>query len=141
MTRPIALLLLLAASLGAVDTADLVRAASTGWRQAAIQKDAAGLQRFLADDMIYSHADGKSQTKAEYIAAVLAAGRYESFTESDTKIRVYGKTAVLNGFVEVKTLNQPAYRVNTLEVYVENNGQWQMTAHQSVRLPVANQKK
>ena len=80
MTRPIALLLLLAASLGAVDTADLVRAASTGWRQAAIQKDAAGLQRFLADDMIYSHADGKSQTKAEYIAAVLAAGRYATLT-------------------------------------------------------------
>jgi ketosteroid isomerase-like protein len=131
---------MLAATLAAADPADMVRAASAGWRQAAIKKDAAGLQRFLADDMIYSHANGNSQTKAEYIAAVLSTGRYESFTESNTKIRVYGKTAVLNGFVEVKTLNQPAYRVNTLEVYVENNGQWQMTAHQSVRLPNANPK-
>jgi len=42
--------------------------------------------------------------------------------------------AVLSGFVDVKQLNQPAYRVHTLEVYVENNGQWQMTAHQSVRI-------
>jgi ketosteroid isomerase-like protein len=140
MTRMTAVLLITAACLAAADPADLVREASTGWRQAAIKKDAAGLQRFLADDMIYSHADGKSQTKAEYIAAVVANGRYESFTESNTKIRVYGKTAVLNGFVEVKTLNQPPYRVNTLEVYVENNGQWQMTAHQSVRLPNASPK-
>jgi hypothetical protein len=40
----------------------------------------------------------------------------------------------LKGFVEVKVANQPAYRVNTLEVYVENKGQWQMTAHLSVRI-------
>jgi len=35
---------------------------------------------------------------------------------------------VLRGFVDVKMANQPAYRVHTLEVYVENNGQWQMAA-------------
>jgi len=34
----------------------------------------------------------------------------------------------------VKQINQPAYRVHTLEVYVESNRQWQMAAHQSVRI-------
>ena len=125
---------MMAALLSAADPTDAVRDASNGWRQAAIKKDAAGLQRYLADDMIYNHSDGKAQNKTEYIAAVLATGRYESFTDSNTKIRIYGRTAVLSGYVDVKTLNQPAYRVHTLEVYVENNGQWQMTAHQSVRI-------
>jgi hypothetical protein len=125
---------MLAASLPAADPAQAVIEASKGWRLAAIQKDAAGLQRYLADDMIYNHSDGHAQSKPEYIIAVVGSGRYESFTDSDTKIRVYGKTAILSGFVDVKQINQPAYRVHTLEVYVENNGQWQMTAHQSVRI-------
>jgi hypothetical protein len=134
MMRLFPILVMLAASLPAADPAPAVIEASRGWRQAAIQKDAAGLQRYLADDMIYNHSDGHAQSKPEYIAAVVGSGRYESFTDSDTKIRVYGKTAILSGFVDVKQTNQPAYRVHTLEVYVENNGQWQMTAHQSVRI-------
>jgi ketosteroid isomerase-like protein len=133
------MLCLLTASLSGADPADAVRAASAGWRQAAIKKDAAALERFLADDLAYSHADGHTQTKAEYIAAVLRSGRYESFTDSDTKVQVYGRAAVLRGFVDVKTTNQPSYRVHTLEVYVENNGQWQMAAHQSVRVNNARQ--
>jgi hypothetical protein len=132
---------MLAASLPGADPAQAVIEASKGWRQAAIQKDAAGLQRYLADDMIYNHSDGHEQNKSEYIAAVVRSGRYESFTDSDTKIRVYRKTAVLRGFVDVKQINQPAYRVHTLEVYVENNGQWQMTAHQSVRITPPGGKK
>lgn len=141
MTRQIAVLSLLTASLFAADSADAVKAASEGWRQAAIKKDAAGLQRFLADDLAYSHADGHTQTKAEYIAAVIRSGHYESFTDSETKIQVYGRAAVLRGFVDVKTANQPTYRVHTLEVYVENNGQWQMAAHQSVRINNPSTKK
>jgi len=46
----------------------------------------------------------------------------------------------LGGFVDVKMVNQPSYRVLTLEVYVENNGQWQMAAHQSVRINSQNTK-
>ena len=139
MIRLIAMLCLLTASLLGADPADAVRAASSGWRQGAIKKDAGALERFLADDLAYSHADGHTQTKAEYIAAVLRSGRYESFTESDTKVQVYGRAAVLRGFVDVKVMNQPPYRVHTLEVYVENNGQWQMAAHQSVRINNARQ--
>src|SRR5690242_19568907 len=120
MMRLFALLVILASFLGAADPADAVIQASKGWRQAAIEKDAAGLQRYLADDMIYNHANGHAQNKSEYIDAVLKSGRYESFTDSDTKVRVYGTAAVLSGFVDVKQANQPAYRVHTLEVYVQN---------------------
>ena len=136
--RLFATLVMLAAALPAADPAQAVMEASRGWREAAIKKAAEGLQRYLADDMIYNHADGHAQNKSEYIAAVVRSGRYESFTDGDTKIRIYGKTAILSGFVDVKQLDQPPYRVHTLEVYVENNGQWQMTAHQSVRITPPN---
>src|SRR3954471_22972725 len=114
--RAIPVFLFLGVSMFAADPADAVREASTGWRQGAIKKDAAALQRFLADDLAYSHSNGKTQTKAEYIDAVLKTGHYESFTDSDTKVQIYGRAAVLRGFVDVKVENQQPYRVLTLEV-------------------------
>lgn len=135
MIRTIVLLPLLAFSLFAVDPAQAVREASESWRQAIIKQDEAALQRVLADDLSYSHASGKTQNKAEYIAAVTKGpGNYESFSESDTTIRVYGKAAVLTGYVDVKTVGRDSYRVRTLEVYVENNGRWQLAAKQSARI-------
>jgi len=134
MIRSVALLVLLAAAGTASDPADGVRAVSAGWRKAVIEKDEAALQRLLADDLTYTHASGRTQDKAEYIAAVVKTGRYESFTESDTKIRMYGKTAILTGFVDVKIAGQEPYRVRTIEVYIENNGRWQLTAKQSARI-------
>ena len=93
------------------------------------------LRSALAEDLIYIHAGGQTQTKGEYIAAVTkGAGRYESFAESDTRIRVYGQTAVLTGFVDVKLVGREPYRVRTIEVYVENGGRWQLAAKQSTRI-------
>ena len=86
----------------AADPADGVREASSGWTQGAIKKDVAALRRFLADDLAYFHANGKPQSKADYAAEVTRSGRYESFTDSETKIRVYGESAVLDGFVDVR---------------------------------------
>ena len=41
---------------------------------------------------------------------------------------------MLTGFVDVKMIGRDSFRVRTLQVYVENDGQWQMAAHQSTRL-------
>jgi ketosteroid isomerase-like protein len=119
----------------AADPADLVREAAAGWTQAAVKQDAAALQRFLADDLQYAHAGGQLQNKEQYMAAVTkGSAHYESFTFSDLKVRFYGKAAVLTAFVDVKMVGQDAFRVRTLQVYTENNGQWQMAAHQSTRI-------
>jgi ketosteroid isomerase-like protein len=119
----------------AADPADLIRDAANGWTQAAVKQDAAGLQRYMADDLQYAHAGGQTQNKEQYIAAVTKGpAHYESFTFSDLKIKLYGKAAVLTGFVDVKIVGQDPFRVRTLQVYTENNGQWQMSAHQSTRL-------
>lgn len=124
-----------AALLPAAGPSDAVMEAARGWTQSAVKQDEAGLRRFLSDDLTYAHSNGHVQTRAEYITAVTRGpARYESFNFSDVKITFYGKTAVLTGFVDVKMVNTPLFRVRTLQVYVDNAGQWQMAAHQSARL-------
>jgi hypothetical protein len=117
------------------DVKKLVHEAALGWTTGAVQQDAVSLNRFLADDLQYAHAGGQTQNKSEYVKAVTTAPpRYESFTFTDLKIVPYGKVAVLTGFVDVKMVGREPFRVRTLQVYVENGGQWQMAAHQSTRL-------
>ena len=114
---------------------DGVKEAAEGWTQGAVKQDAAALKRYLADDLQYAHAGGQLQNKEEYIRAVTTGpARYESFTFSDWKVVSYGKSAVLTAYVDVKLVGRDSFRVRTLQVYVENNGQWQMAAHQSTRL-------
>jgi ketosteroid isomerase-like protein len=135
MNRSVTLLLVIACAAFAADPSDLVREAANGWTQAAVKQDATGLKRYMADDLQYAHAGGQTQTRDQYVAAVTnGPAHYESFTFSDVKIKVYGMAAVLTGFVDVKMVGQDAFRVRTLQVYTENNGQWQMSAHQSTRL-------
>ena len=123
------------ASAFAADPAEEVRKVAEGWYQAAVKQDAAALNDLLSDDLSYCHANGKMQTKAEYIAGVMRGpAHYESMTYGDMKIKVYGKTAILTAFADVKLVNKPLFRVRTLHVYVDNNGRWQLAAHESTRL-------
>jgi len=87
---------------------------------------------------VYTHGGGQTQNKAEYIKAVLTGpSHYESMTDRGTKVRIYGKTAVLSGPVDVKPPNAELYRVRTLEVYTQNSsGVWQMAQKESVRIPL-----
>lgn len=137
MTRRLLLLFALAGALFAGDpVSDAVAEAADGWRDALLRQDKAGLDRLLADDLNYTHSNGKSETKSEYIARVTTGpSHYESFNKSDVRIRVYGDLAILSGYVDVKTPNRPSYRVRTLEIYKNNNGQWQFLEKESVRVP------
>ncbi len=88
--------------------------------------------------MVYTHGGGQTENKAQYIANVTKGpSHYQSMTESDTRIRVYGKLAVLWGLVDVTPAKGELYRVRTLEVYTQNsNGVWQMAQKESVRVPM-----
>ena len=129
------LLFVIASAAFTADTAEMVREAANGWTQAAVKQDSTALKKYLAEDLQYAHAGGQTQNRDQYIAAVMTGpSHYESFAFTDVKVKVYGKVAVLTGFVDVKMPGQEAFRVRTLQVYTDNNGQWQMAAHQSTRL-------
>jgi hypothetical protein len=140
MKRLLTAMMLMAATtlIVAAGPEDGVREAGAGWRQGAIKQDRALLEKYLADDMVYTHGGGRAESKAEYIANVLKGpSHYLAMKESDTRIRLYGKLAVLWGFVDVTPAKGETYRVRTLEVYSQHSaGHWQMTQKESVRVPM-----
>ena len=117
---------------------DGVKEAGAGWRQGAIKQDKALLEKYLADDLVYTHGSGQKETKAEYIAGVLSGpSHYQAMESRDTRVRVYGKMAVLWGLVDVTPGKGEPYRTRTLEVYTQNAaGLWQMSQKESVRVPM-----
>jgi len=135
MTRVFALLFALCTISIAADPVEAVREAAVGWRQGAVKQDKSALQKYLADDLVYTHGSGKRQTKAEYIADVTQGpAHYESFNPTGTNIRVYGNVAVVTGLVDVAPAKGEPYRVRTFEVYTQHNGQWQLTQKESARV-------
>ena len=100
--------------------------------------DVATLNRILSDDLIYTHASGLRQTKAEMIG-VLGSGdfRYESISADSTRIRVFDQTAVVTGRAAMKIRSgqgEQAIKLCYLDVYVKQDGRWQMVAWQSSRV-------
>jgi Domain of unknown function (DUF4440) len=140
MTRLLTMISLIALTtvLVAAGPEDGIKEAGAGWRQGAIKQDKALLEKYLADDLIYTHGGGQKQTKAEYIASVLSGpSHYKAMEPSDTRVRIYGKMAVLWGLVDVTPGKGETYRTRTLEVYTQNAaGLWQMVQKESVRVPV-----
>ena len=131
-------LLIATTMLVAAGPEDGVKEAGAGWRQGAIKQDKALLEKYLADDMVYTHGGGQKQTKAEYMASVLSGpSHYKAMEPSETRVRIYGKMAVLWGLVDVTPGKGETYRTRTLEVYTQNaNGVWQMSQKESVRVPM-----
>src|SRR5579862_8220009 len=108
MIRFFAVAVLISGILVGAQPADAVREVAEGWYSAAIKQDRAALESLLADDLVYTHAGGQVQTKSEYIAAVMKGPpHYESMTYSEMKIRIYGQTAVLTAFADIKLTSQP----------------------------------
>jgi hypothetical protein len=135
----LAALVMAATTMGvAAGPEDGVKEAGAGWRQGAIKQDKALLEKYLADDLVYTHGGGQTETKAQYIANVTKGpSHYKAMEPSETRVRVYGKTAVLWGLVDVTPAKGETYRTRTLEVYTQNNnGVWQMSQKESARVPV-----
>src|ERR1700686_689784 len=116
-----------------------VMAAMDAWKQATMKKDAAALDKLLHPDLTYSHSSAMNQTKDEVIKSVTTGkATVESITFSDTTVRVYGRTALVKGKVDLVNntdgKSTPAH-LNILHVWIKGPQGWQMVARQATRLP------
>ena len=82
--------------------------------RAMTERDVPALERLLSGDLVYTHASGWRQTKAEFLAALLVTGR------ASGKVRSKGQE------LNVELLY--------LEAYVKQDGRWQLAAWESTRL-------
>lgn len=109
-------------------------------RTAVIDNDVAALNRLTADDYIGISPNGTLQTKQQLIAA-LSAGklRFTKIEYSDTKIRVYGDSAVVTTTAEVTGSNDAGefsgkYRYTRVYTRHNDTGTWRIVSFESSRV-------
>ena len=134
------LLLIMAALAAAADkSADAVKTAEKSWATATVAGDESTLRQILADDLTYTHSTGDTDTKAQFISNLKTGARkYHKVNHDSMEVRTYGNTAVLMATAQVETSQKgaaptPAH-LRFIHVWINQNGRWQLVAHQSLRL-------
>jgi ketosteroid isomerase-like protein len=108
------------------------------WEDALTQSDTGALERLYDERLIYTHSNGKVDTKATYIQAIKSgATRYESMKRDDIKVTAYGQTALVTCHWQVHVLAQ-GNKIDTnaryLHVFIQQRDGWKLVAHQSTRI-------
>jgi ketosteroid isomerase-like protein len=117
-----------------------VTQASNALKQALMKRDAAGVQKYLHDDVTYGHSNGRVQTKAEVVADTKGDTTIEAMDFSEMTTRVYGNTALIKGKVEIRNSTAgkaTTFHLNILFVWLKGPGGWQLVARQSTQLSPA----
>jgi ketosteroid isomerase-like protein len=121
------------------DTAQKIIELDRKRMQAMGQKDVATLNALLSDDLIYTHSTARLDTKKSLIEA-MESGRtvYTAVEPSDVKAQDLGNAVVLTGVARIAVLSNGkpnSFSVRFTDVYANKDGQWQMVAWQSTRIP------
>ena len=104
-------------------------------KEAALHRDAAFVERTLADDYVAITPLGQIVSKAETIAARKSAQlRYDAIDVSDMVVRLYGNTAIVTARAAVKGTElgeefSGPYRFT--RVWVRRNGKWLTVSYQA----------
>ncbi|QMW03796.1 nuclear transport factor 2 family protein [Spirosoma foliorum] len=105
---------------------------------AQVKADLGVLDRVLANDLVYAHSNGGTDTKQSYLQSIRdGKTKYSSIDIEEQKVRIYGNTAVINGLCSLVAINNGEAlnsHLRYISVYVRNAGQWQMVAWQSLKL-------
>ena len=106
--------------------------------RALTEADIPALEGLLSDDLIYTHASGWRQTKAEFLASIRSGELlYHFFATDDVKVYGYGNVVLVTGHAtaEVRAKGQELnVSLLFLEAYAKQEGRWQLVAWQSTRL-------
>jgi ketosteroid isomerase-like protein len=114
-----------------------VLAASDACKLAMMKRDAAGLRKLLHEDLIYSHSNGRTQTKAEVLQDTTGKTTMEAMDFSETTVRVYGNTALIRAKVEIRNSTDgkaTIFHTNVLHVWLKGPGGWQLVSRQATQL-------
>jgi hypothetical protein len=108
------------------------------WSQADIHKDAAALDRILAEDWIGIDFEGTVLNKSQALEGLASdSGSLETTVLRDMKVRVYGNTAIITGTDVEKSEyhgQDSSGKYLWTDVFVLRNGLWQAVSSQSTKL-------
>ncbi len=109
------------------------------WRNAVLNNDVAVIDQLLADDYLGVTANGTLETKADAIAMRRSGNiRISELQPTDTKVRVYGNTAVVTSRVQLAGTSDDhdisgTYRYT--RVYNKRSGAWKIVSFEASRIP------
>jgi ketosteroid isomerase-like protein len=111
-----------------------LRRMNEDWVKALVGRDAATLERIMADDCIFTY-PLEGDDKAQFISDVVAGDlQIEHFEREHVNVRIYGSTAVMS------CLDTTSWKYHgrditgqyrTLHIYAERHGHWQLVTVQS----------
>ena len=116
-----------------------VTQAVEAWRKAIIAKDKAQFEALLADTLVYGHSDGRTDTKASYIADALSPRALWKVVEyKNQTVHVTGNTAVVrhifSGESEREGGKIQSTNVGAMTVWQKQGDRWRMIGRQAYRL-------
>jgi ketosteroid isomerase-like protein len=113
---------------------------------AQVSKDYAFLEKAFADDLVYTHANGKQQGKTDYLQGIRdGKSVYDKIDVENINVRAYndGQAAVVNGQITIYQTNKPDGSPNvahlkyvTTQIKDPKKG-WQVVLWQSQKQPEA----
>ena len=107
---------------------------------AMIAQDHPALRETLSPQLVYIHSTGVAETRDEYLDG-LSRGLYdyEMIESHDTRLRIDGDTAILDGVVDMKVgeRGQPRNLLHLLFalIWVRDAGRWRLYCRQATRIP------
>jgi ketosteroid isomerase-like protein len=118
----------------AADEAQMA-ALDRAWADALVNNDLDALDRFYADDLVYTHSTGGVETKAEMIDSLRTRARkYQAARIGEIKVRLHARTAVVTGTLAVNVDNRGRIldaTVRYIHVWVREDARWRLVAHQT----------
>jgi len=132
-------LFLAASAIACAAGSDLIQQTEREFGKALAANDSATLEKLVSDDLLYTHSGANTDTKASYMASLKSGNqKYTMFEYDKLDSKMYGDTALIFGVVHVKSLTKGTAsesHLRILHVWVKQNGQWRLVAHQSTKLP------
>jgi hypothetical protein len=111
--------------------------------EALLRGDANALADIYSDDLLYTHSNGRVETKAEFVGALADRSlTYQRFvTEGVNGSRIMSDVVVLRGRIDQRKIvsGQPGTaKLFFTSVWRLESGTWRMVAMQTAVIPAAN---
>ena len=106
-----------------------------------VREDIVALASLLADELSYTHSDGRTDTKESLLNLIAGpALRYLGVDYSNQEVIDCGEAVIVRGTARIRLLREsgerPDYLVLFLDVWVRRDGRWQTVAWQATRVPI-----
>ena len=96
-------------------------------------RDAARLGALLADDFVYTHSNGRSQPKHEFIAAIAARADPPRRILTDVHAELHGDIVVTRGNLDIRYADaRPDLFMRYVRIYRQSGAEWKAISHRTV---------